>query len=87
MKYQIIKHNKTGSKKLAMVNTMAEAKEFVKNIDTKNLGMLFNGLSYIGQFPTFVDNKNKIYSIQGSVDGLGIVCSLPKEDLAEYQHA
>ena len=78
MKYQLIKHLKTKTKLLKMFETVQEAKKYIEST-----GARFNGLSYIGQFPIYVDGHSK-YSIQGYHEEYKIVLGLNKEDLAIF---
>lgn len=78
MKYQTIKHLKTKSKVLALSDSFAEA------ITAIPAPAAFVELSYVGGFPVFTDAKH-YYSIQGQVEGLEIVCSLPEADTAPYK--
>lgn len=78
MKYQTIKHLKTKSKVVALSDTLAEA------IAAIPMPASFLELTYMGQFPIYNSAKG-VYSIQGQVKGLGIVCSLKKEDIASYK--
>lgn len=80
MKYQAIKHNKTGSRALGMYATITEAH---KAIQAK--GGRFWAISYLGGFPTFKDDKNKIYSIQGYAEPWGVVCSVPQKEVEALQ--
>lgn len=73
MQYQVIRHLKTKSKKLIVLGTAKEAKQYIEN-----LGARFSNYSYIGDFPVYVDG-NKTYSVQG-LASIGVVCSLPKEE-------
>ena len=76
MKYQVIKHNKTGLKQIGLVDNIEQA---ISKLTT--IGAKFNKTSYIGGFPIFIDSKNKIYSIQGYFLPQGIVCSIPDKDI------
>lgn len=62
---------------LAVAENLPEATGFVKR-----LGVRYEGLSYIGGFPTFTDTKGKTYSVQGSVrvGDRDVVCSLPQKE-------
>ncbi len=80
MKYQLLQHLKTKTKVLEIYDTLAECKSFAKQD-----GVKFEGLSYVGNFPTFSDNSGKFYSIQGLAEGLNIVCSLPKGEAESFQ--
>lgn len=81
MKYQVLKKLKTKNKLLKLCDTIEEAKEVLKQT-----GARFNGLSYIGNFPTFMDDKRTIYSIQGRVEGYGIVCSIPQKEVEQFTY-
>ena len=78
MKYQVLKQLKTKNKLLKLCDTLKEAKEYLQAI-----GASYNSLSYIGQFPIYVDGY-KTYSIQGLHTGYNIVLGLSKEDLATF---
>ena len=80
MKYQLIKHNRTGSKQVALLDTLKEAQEAVNG-----QGLRFVELSYIGGFPVFTDSKGKSWSVQGQVDNMQIVCSLHKDDALSFE--
>jgi len=80
MKYQLIKHNKTGSKQVSLLDTLKEAQHAIVS-----QGLRFIELSYIGGFPLFADDKGKNWSIQGQVDGMQIVCSLHKDDALSFE--
>ena len=83
MKYQIVKHNKTGARTIAMLDTLQAARERVVQ-----MGLYFDGLSYVGGFPTFrTGDGRKLYSIQGSVEvvaGQSVVCSLPQKEAESF---
>lgn len=79
MKYQFIQHLKTKSKVLALYDTLADCKKFISDQQ-----LTFISLNYIGNFPVFNGN-NKVYSIQGLVEGLNIVCSLPKGEAESFK--
>lgn len=82
MKYQLLRHNKTGSRLLAMLDSMDEVKQKIAG-----MGLRFEGLSYIGGFPTFSDGKRKTYSVQGAVmfdTGSHVVCSLPQKEAESF---
>jgi len=79
MKYQVVKNNKTGARLLSLHSTLDEA-----HTALKQLGARFEGLSYYGGFPTFKDEKGKVYSIQGFVEGMNVVCSLPQKEIEAY---
>jgi hypothetical protein len=78
MKYQAIKHNKTGSRLMMLCDTLSQAQ-----FQMTKKGALFNGLSYVGNFPTFMDEKHRLYSIQGAVEigNSHVVCSLDKKEM------
>jgi hypothetical protein len=78
MKYQVLKQLKTKSKCIALTDTLKEAKDILQTI-----GASYNGRSYIGDFPLFVDGHNH-YSIQGLHTEYNIVLGLSKEDLATF---
>ena len=83
MKYQAIKHLKTTSKVLGYMDTIEEAHALILK-----KGARFDGISYIGGFPTFRDDRGKVYSIQGFVPiglGDGVVCSLPQKEVEAIQ--
>lgn len=75
MKYQVIKHNKTNTRTLALFDTIEDAKEKIAS-----LGGKFWAISYMGGFPTFKDAKDKMFSIQGYAEPWGIVCSIPQKE-------
>lgn len=80
MKYQAIKHLKTygKAKVLGFFPTLQEAKEAILKE-----GAQFEGLSYIGNFPMY-RNEKYTFSIQGYVAmdiGGGVVCSIPQKEL------
>ena len=79
MKYQAIKHNKTGSRGLGMFATLAEAVEVIRS-----KGASFHGISYFGGFPTWKGEDGKVYSVQGYAEQWGIVCSLPKDEVETF---
>lgn len=79
MLYQAIKHLKTKSKLLGKFPSLVEAVQ-----EIRATGAQFTGFSYIGGFPTFRDENGKTYSVQGSVQGLGIVCSIPDTELKAF---
>lgn len=84
MKYQAIKHNKTGTRLLGLFDTLHEAHERIRKE-----GGRYEGRSYIGGFPVFTDEKRRTYSIQGGVEfsisnGVTtnlVVCSLNDREL------
>jgi len=76
MKYQALKHLKTKAKVLKICDTIDEAKAIIKAE-----GAVFHDFSYMGGFPLFWKDGTQLYSIQGMVKGLGIVCSIPKDEL------
>lgn len=84
MKYRAIKHLKTygKSKVLGYFATLSEAVGAIKAN-----GARFEGLSYIGSFPMY-RNEKYTFSIQGYVPmdlGGGVVCSIPQKELeAKY---
>jgi hypothetical protein len=82
MKYQVIKHNKTGTRQLALVDTIEQAKAYMTE-----LGARFWAISYMGGFPIFKDAKEKQYSIQGYALPWGIVCSIPQKEAEACQTA
>lgn len=78
MKYQIIQHNKSGTKLLgAYRETFSDALAYVRTLGR------YEGLSYVGSFPMFRNEKGRLYTIQGSVEiGVSrVVCSLDKKEL------
>jgi len=78
MKYQVLKQLKTKNKRIALHDTLGEAKKTLADINAT-----FRELSYVGQFPVYTDGKY-IYSIQGLHTQFDIVLSLSKEELATY---
>lgn len=80
MKYQLIRHFKTVSRVLTVYDTLEDCHKFASQES-----VVFTGLNYIGNFPIFNDNRGWVYSIQGLVDGLNIVCSLPKGEAESFQ--
>ena len=79
MKYQAIKHNKTGTRLLKLCDTLLEAVEVIKSTGAK-----YVELSYVGGFPVYRDQKGKGYTIQGAHvfdNGQYVVCSLDAKDL------
>src|SRR3990167_5801264 len=77
MKYQVIKHLKTKTKQEALYETLDAARLLLSG----KLAATFSGVSYIGQFPLFHDEKGTTYSIQGFSEPHGLVCSLSNEDV------
>lgn len=83
MKYQAIKHNKTGARVLGVYEDIEQAKRAIIAA-TKERGH-YVGNSYIGGFPMYEGHDGKRYSIQGRDDHFGIVVSLPdNEDFNLY---
>lgn len=81
MKYQAVKQLKTKTKLLRMCDTLAEADMLIRSH-----GGRYEGLSYIGSFPTYRDEQNRIYSIQGAVlfRDRSVICSLDQKELELY---
>lgn len=79
MKYQTIKHLKTKAKLIALSESFTEA---VAKIPAP---AVFRELTYIGGFPVFT-SEGHTYSIQGFVERLGVMCSLPEEDVKQYRN-
>jgi hypothetical protein len=83
MRYQAIKHNKTGTRTLKVCDTLADAVQEVKK-QSKTNSMRYNGQSYIGGFPTWLDmDTHKLYSVQGLNEHFGVVVSLDKRELLD----
>lgn len=83
MKYQVIKHNKSGTRQLAVYESLESAKLLLAG----KLNAHYKGLSYIGQFPLYKDfTKGLTYSIQGwtLVGGTPVVCSLSAADTLSF---
>lgn len=85
MKYQALKRLKTKTKLLKLCDTLQEAHEIIKAE-----GAIFDSFSYIGGFPVYAkyttnDQRPTFYSIQGLAMPLGVVCSLPKEELSAFK--
>lgn len=80
MQYQLIKHNKTNSRTLGFYPTLERAKQVIA---IKKL--VFRELSYVGQFPTFSDEKGKTWSLQGRHEQLGIILGLPKGEAESFK--
>jgi hypothetical protein len=78
MQYQIVKHNKTGSRTLGFYPSVADTK-----CAMSKLGLQFREVSYMGGFPVYADPKGKTHSVQGYAETVGVVCSLPDEDVKE----
>lgn len=79
MKYQAIQHLKTKNKLIKLCDTLQEAHDTLKEKQA-----VFDHFSYYGGFPIYHGDKNKIYSVQGQHDTLGIVLSLNKEELKDF---
>lgn len=80
MKYQAIRSLKTKNKVLKICDTLKEAHEVII-ADGGN----FMEFSYYGGFPVYVNTvTKKVWNIQGLAEGMGIVCSLNKEELSAF---
>jgi len=83
MKYQLIKHNKSGSKLVKMYDSLDEVKKAIAV-----QGLRFESLSYVGGWPLFTDNNRKVWSVQGAAmfdTGDYVVCSLPQKEAESFQ--
>ena len=80
MKYQVLKALKTKNKLVKLCDSLKEAHEMIKET-----GATFMELSYIGQFPTYVNTvKKQVFQIQGQHEGYGFVSGLSKEELSTF---
>lgn len=80
MNYQAIRQLKTKNKVIGIFPTLQEAHDTIKKD-----GATFMEFSYFGGFPVYTDTvKKRVYSIQGQVKGLEIVCSLDKKELSAF---
>lgn len=83
MKYQALKRLKTKTKLLKLCDTLKEAHEVI-TADGGN----FVGFNYMGGFPVYANSATeRTWSIQGQVEGLGIVCSINKDELQAFDFA
>lgn len=79
MKYQALKRLKTKTKLLKMCDTLQEAHALITAEGAK-----FHSFSYIGGFPIYESEKESgrnYYSIQGYVERMQVMCSLPKQEV------
>ena len=78
MKYILQKILKTKAKDLMTLSSMQAAKDHALNV-----GLRYEGTSYIGVWPQFTDHDHKLYRIILR-HPLGLVCSPSKEDLSVF---
>lgn len=84
MQYQVVKSLRRGSKTVATYGTLLEAHRYLVG---DKVDATYIGVSYMGGFPIYKNERMQQFSIQGLAPiGGGVVCSLPAAERDEFYH-